>query len=199
MLKNKIHTTILENKYEIHDTIREIVTRVEETNTSTEKNELMIVSCHGPDHISIGLSSVLKHIFFELAGCDAWNFQEATGIYSHQRLDEKIGQCKKLSDAKSFSLKAFITVNGPTIITPLIIGNNDVLLGIDHENDNTPNKAIHIQGIEHVNFFKSYITSLLKKRNAYTLRDENGIRLDQVSLIRNALSRTLNLKEDEDK
>lgn len=93
------------------------------------------MSCHGPDHKDIGLMSLLGPAFIKLMKSHNWVFHEVTGIYSEGRLVEKIIQCEKVIEAEDFLLKAFITVNSPTVICPLIFGENDVLLGIGHEQD----------------------------------------------------------------
>ncbi|MFQ5688538.1 MAG: hypothetical protein ACE5GV_17975 [Candidatus Scalindua sp.] len=188
---------ILENKFEIHDAVTETIQQNEEDNSSTGKNQLKIMSCHGPDHKDIGLMSLLGPVFIKIIKSPNWIFHEVTGIYSEERLVEKIIQCEKVIEAEDFLLKAFITVNSPTVICPLIIGENDVLLGIYHEQDKTPKKAIHLQGKECFDLFNSYLTSLWVKPNNYTLRDDRGINNDQVAMKKNKLSRIINIENKE--
>lgn len=188
---------ILKDKAEIFDTITEAIQQTEKDNTSTIKNQLKLVSCHGPDHIDIGLMSVLGPVFIDLIKSHNWEFQEVTGIYSEDRLVEKIMQCEKVIGAEDFFLKAFITVNSPSVICPLIIGENNVFLGTDHVKDKTPKKALHLQGKECIDLFKPYFTSLWLSPNNYTLRDDRGINNIQVTLIRNKLSEIIKIINSE--
>ena len=149
------------------------------------------MSCHGPDHKDCGLITLLAPVFKELLMSGDWIFHGVTGIYSLKRLD----QYKSVEKIKHSSLKAFITVNSPTVINPLIIGENDALLGTDDEDENSAGKAIYLQGEKHVKLFTSYFESHFNKRNIYTLLDDDGINKDEVIRLENNLSKILEISK----
>ena len=186
--------TILESKKEIFDTIIKTKSILEKKRKGTNKEKIRLMSCHGPNHKDYGLGSLLAPIFKELLMSGDWIFQEVTGIYSSERLKQKMAQYESVGKVKHSSLKAFITVNSPTVICPLIIGENDVLLGTDDEDENTAGQAIYLQGEKYVKLFTSYFDSHFTKRNIYTLLDDHGINSDEVERLKNILLRILEIK-----
>ena len=184
---------ILNTKEEIRDTIKKIKEKIEKKHKGTNNKIFRLMSCHGPDHKDSGLAILLKPLFIEIIKSENWTFYEVTGIYSDERLKMKMEQCKGLIGEKGYLVRAFITVNSPSVINPLIIGENDVILGTDDEKLNTPKKAVHLHGKKYAELFETYFNSHFNKRNIYTLRDDDGIDNDEVTRLKNKLSKIINI------
>jgi hypothetical protein len=177
---------ILNSPEEVSKTIIKLIEQKEQKNASNDQREIKIVSVHGHrNRDSLPSNVLVKH--FVRCIKNNWQFHEVTGIYSGKRLKTKIDICNHFEGAQGYILKAYLNVNGLTILNPIFIGKDDVLLGIDDPIVDTVSRAIHIKGEKNIQFFKIYFDELWKAPDCLVLRDRSGIQYDVVKKLKDML------------
>lgn len=104
-----------------------------------------------------------------------WSARIIYGIEDLDRLEWVYNYLKTLEKADDLEVRAFIRRDG-SMLTPLIIGHNDVLVAVgDRRYFRRVKTCLHLQGQEANAFMRTYFDSLWQTPGLYTLRSPVGV------------------------
>ncbi len=122
------------------------------------------------------------------AGPGMWNVYEIYDISDEDRLDSVVELLERRKDAEGYEVRAFVLPDGLPHLSPLIIGDEDLLIGVDDPRYYRTKAVSHLQGREHVRLARDYFYSLWNDPRIRILKTETGVRSEEIDGLRARLS-----------
>ncbi len=117
-------------------------------------------------------------------GAGMWHVYEIYDISDEERLDAVIELLERRKDAEGYEVRAFSLPDGLPHLSPLIIGDEDLLIGVDDPRYYRAGAVTHLQGREHVRLAREYFYSLWNDPRARVLKSETGVRTGEIDALR---------------
>ncbi len=108
-------------------------------------------------------------------GAGMWHVYEIYNIVDEERLESVMDLLEKRKDAEGYEVRAFSTRGALPHLSPLIIGEEDLLIGVDDPRYYRVNAVSHLQGRDHVRIATEYFYSLWNDPRIRVLKTETGI------------------------
>ncbi|PWB66272.1 MAG: hypothetical protein C3F14_04345 [Deltaproteobacteria bacterium] len=129
------------------------------------------------------------------AGTGMWNVFEIYNIADEDRLDGVQELLEKRKDAEGYEVRAFSLNDGLPHLSPLIIGEEDLLLGVDDPRYYRMRAATHLQGRDHVRLATEYFYSLWNDPRIRVLKTETSVEWKEIEALRAKLRAVGGLRE----
>jgi hypothetical protein len=117
-------------------------------------------------------------------GAGMWHVYEVYNITDEERLDSILGLLEKRKDAEGYEVRAFSMGDAIPHLSPLIIGDEDLLIGLDDPRYYRMSAATHLQGREHVRLATEYFYSLWNDPRIRILKTETGVQWKEMESLR---------------
>jgi hypothetical protein len=98
-----------------------------------------------------------------------------------------LDRLEKAADAEGYEVRALCLENVIPQLTPLVVGEEELFIGLDDPTYYGTSSAIHIRGRAFVNTATEYFNSLWNDKRAYRLRTGFGLDLEQINSLREAV------------
>ncbi len=118
------------------------------------------------------------------AGTGMWNVFEIYNITDEEHLDSVLELLEKRKDAEGYEVRSFSLNDGLPHLSPLIIGDEDLLVGTDDPRYYRMNAAIHLHGRDHVRLATEYYYSLWNDPRIRVLKTETGVDRKEIEALR---------------
>ena len=128
-------------------------------------------------------------------GAGMWHVYEIYNITDEERLDSIRELLEKRKDAEGYEVRAFSLNDALPHLSPLIIGNEDLLIGIDDPRYYRTRAATHLQGREHVRLATEYFYSLWNDPRIRVLKTETGVEWGELENLREKIRAESELRE----
>lgn len=120
-------------------------------------------------------------------GPDMWQMREIINVTEMARFEMILKRLKETQSAEGLEIRAFCLENAFPQMSPLIIGSEDVLFGIDDAKFYRVRGAIHLQGSECVKMATEFFDSLWTDDRIIKLRSACEVDWDQVDALKNEI------------
>jgi hypothetical protein len=117
-------------------------------------------------------------------GPDMWRVYEIYNIPDEERLDGIVEMIEKRQAAEGYEVRAFARAEGIPHLSPLIIGDEDLLVGVDDPRYYTASSAIHLRGRNPVRLATEYFYSLWNDPRIRILKTETTVDWDEIQSLR---------------
>jgi hypothetical protein len=121
------------------------------------------------------------------AGTGMWNVFEIYNIADEERLDSVQELLEKRKDAEGYEVRAFSLNDGLPHLSPLIIGEEDLLIGVDDPRYYRMRAATHLQGRDHVRMATEYFYSLWNDPRIRVLKTETSVEWKEIEALRSKI------------
>ena len=118
------------------------------------------------------------------AGAGMWHVYEIYNIADEERLDSIRELLEKRKDAEGYEVRAFSLPDAIPHLSPLIIGDEDLLVGVDDPRYYRMSAATHLQGRDHVRLATEYFYSLWNDPRIRVLKTETGVEGKEIENLR---------------
>lgn len=117
-------------------------------------------------------------------GAGMWNVFEIYNISDEPLLDRVRELLERRKDAEGYEVRAFHLNDGIPHLSPLIIGDEDLLVGVDDPRYYRMSAASHLQGRGHVRLATEYFYSLWNDPRIRVLKTETGVEWKEIENLR---------------
>jgi hypothetical protein len=128
-------------------------------------------------------------------GAGMWHVYEIFNITDEERLDSIVELLEKRKDAEGYEVRAFCLGDAIPHLSPLVIGDEDLLIGLDDPRYYRMRAATHLQGREHVRLATEYFYSLWNDPRIRILKTETGVERKEIDALRERIRADSALKE----
>ncbi len=124
------------------------------------------------------------------AGPGMWRVYEIFNIPDEERLSAVEELLEKRKEGEGYEVRAFLQTAGLPHLSPLVIGDEDLLVGLDDPRYYRSGAAIHLQGRDPVRLATEYFYSLWNDPRIRVLKTETGIDRERIETVRAELRGT---------
>ena len=128
-------------------------------------------------------------------GAGMWHVYEIYNITDEERLDSILRLLEKRKDAEGYEVRAFSLSDAIPHLSPLIIGDEDLLVGVDDPRYYRMRAATHLQGRDHVRLATEYFYSLWNDPRIRVLKTETGVEGKEVEKLRSKIRAEEEIRE----
>lgn len=121
------------------------------------------------------------------AGPGMWHVYEIFNIPDEERLGAVEELLEKRKDGEGYEVRAFLQAAGLPHLSPLVIGDEDLLIGLDDPRYYRSGAAMHLQGRDPVRLATEYFYSLWNDPRIRVLKTETGISREEIESVRTDL------------
>lgn len=121
------------------------------------------------------------------AGAGMWSVYEIYNITDEERLDSIMELLEKRKYAEGYEVRAFSVNDALPHMSPLILGDEDLLIGVDDPRYYRVHAATHLQGREHVRVATEYFYSLWNDPRIRVLKTETSVEWKEIEALREKL------------
>jgi hypothetical protein len=118
------------------------------------------------------------------SGPGMWRVYEIYNIPDVERLDVLVELIGKRQAAEGYEVRAFARGEGLPHLSPLIIGDEDLLVGVDDPRYYRASSAVHLRGRDPVRLATEYFYSLWNDPHIRTLKTETGVDWGEIDSLR---------------
>jgi hypothetical protein len=129
------------------------------------------------------------------AGAGMWHVYEIYNITDEERLDSIRELLEKRKDAEGYEVRAFSLSDAIPHLSPLIIGEEDLLVGVDDPRYYRMRAATHLQGRDHVRLATEYFYSLWNDSRMRVLKTETGVEWNEIESLRGRIRAESEIRE----
>lgn len=129
----------------------------------------------------------------EMEGCERssgsgkWYMRELYNVTDEDRFRMVINRMRSVGNAEGFEVRAFCIPNMLPQLTPLVIGKENLFIGIDDQAYYGIRSVFHIQGQEAVRLATEYFDSLWNDPRSFHIRTGVGINEENIKSLRAAI------------
>ncbi len=117
-------------------------------------------------------------------GPGMWRVYEIYNIPDEERLDVLAEMVGKRQNAEGYEVRAFAHAEGIPHLSPLVIGDEDLIVGIDDPRYYRASSAVHLRGRDPVRLATEYFYSLWNDPRIRVLKTETGVDRDGIETLR---------------
>lgn len=121
------------------------------------------------------------------AGPGMWHVYEIFNVPDEERLAAVEELLEKRRDGEGYEVRAFLQTAGLPHLSPLVIGDEDLLIGLDDPRYYRSGAAMHLQGRDPVRLATEYFYSLWNDPRIRVLKTETGVDREEIARIRTEL------------
>ncbi len=118
------------------------------------------------------------------AGPGMWHVYEIFNIPDEERLDAVAELLERRKDGEGYEVRAFLQAAGLPHLSPLVIGDEDLLVGLDDPRYYRTGAAMHLRGRDPVRLATEYFYSLWNDPRIRVLKAETGIDRGEIESVR---------------
>ena len=118
------------------------------------------------------------------SGPGMWRVYEIYNIPDEERLDSLMDLIRNRQGAEGYEVRAFARVEGVPHLSPLIIGDEDLLIAVDDPRYYRASSAVHLRGRDPVRLATEYFYSLWNDPRIRVLKTETGVDWDEIGSLR---------------
>jgi hypothetical protein len=118
------------------------------------------------------------------SGPGMWRVYEIYNIPDEERLDSLVDLIRNRQGAEGYEVRAFARTEGVPHLSPLIIGDEDLLIGVDDPRYYRASSAVHLRGRDPVRLATEYFYSLWNDPRIRVLKTETGVDWDEIGALR---------------
>ena len=118
------------------------------------------------------------------SGPGMWRVYEIYNIPDEERLDSLMDLIRNRQGAEGYEVRAFARAEGVPHLSPLIIGDEDLLVGVDDPRYYRASSAVHLRGRDPVRLATEYFYSLWNDPRIRVLKTETGVDWDEIGALR---------------
>ena len=118
------------------------------------------------------------------SGPGMWRVYEIYNIPDEERLDSLMDLIRNRQGAEGYEVRAFASTEGVPHLSPLIIGDEDLLVGVDDPRYYRASSAVHLRGRDPVRLATEYFYSLWNDPRIRVLKTETGVDWDEIGALR---------------
>lgn len=117
-------------------------------------------------------------------GPGMWRVYEIYNIPDEERLDVLAEMVGKRQNAEGYEVRAFAHAEGIPHLSPLVIGDEDLIVGIDDPRYYRASSAVHLRGRNPVRLATEYFYSLWNDPRIRVLKTETGVDREGIETLR---------------
>ena len=117
-------------------------------------------------------------------GPGMWRVYEIYNIPDEERLDVLVEMIGKRQNAEGYEVRAFAHAEGIPHLSPLVIGDEDLVVGVDDPRYYRASSAVHLRGRDPVRLATEYFYSLWNDPRIRVLKAETGVNRDEIDHLR---------------
>jgi hypothetical protein len=117
-------------------------------------------------------------------GPGMWRVYEIYNIPDEERLDVLLEMVGKRQSAEGYEVRAFAHAEGIPHLSPLVIGDEDLIIGVDDPRYYRASSAVHLRGRDPVRLATEYFYSLWNDPRIRVLKTETGVDRDGIEKLR---------------
>jgi len=117
-------------------------------------------------------------------GPGMWRVYEIYNIPDEERLDVLLELVGKRQSAEGYEVRAFAHAEGIPHLSPLVIGDEDLIVGVDDPRYYRASSAVHLRGRDPVRLATEYFYSLWNDPRIRVLKTETGVDRDGIEQLR---------------
>ena len=117
-------------------------------------------------------------------GPGMWRVYEIYNIPDEERLDVLLELIWKRQNAEGYEVRAFAHAEGIPHLSPLVIGDEDLVVGVDDPRYYRASSAVHLRGRDPVRLATEYFYSLWNDPRIRVLKTETGVNRDGIETLR---------------
>ena len=117
-------------------------------------------------------------------GPGMWRVYEIYNIPDEERLDVLVEMIGKRQNAEGYEVRAFAHAEGIPHLSPLVIGDEDLVVGVDDPRYYRASSAVHLRGRDPVRLATEYFYSLWNDPRIRVLKTETGVNRDGIEILR---------------
>ena len=117
-------------------------------------------------------------------GPGMWRVYEIYNIPDEERLDVLVEMIGKRQNAEGYEVRAFAHAEGIPHLSPLVIGDEDLVVGVDDPRYYRASSAVHLRGRDPVRLATEYFYSLWNDPRIRVLKTETGVNREGIELLR---------------
>jgi hypothetical protein len=117
-------------------------------------------------------------------GPGMWRVYEIYNVPDEERLDVLVEMIGKRQSAEGYEVRAFLRAEGLPHLSPLVIGDEDLLIGVDDPRYYRASSAVHLRGRDPVRLATEYFYSLWNDPRIRILKTETGVDQDEIGHLR---------------
>lgn len=129
------------------------------------------------------------------AGAGMWHVYEIFNITDEERLDSIQELLETRKEAEGYEVRAFSQSNALPHLSPLIIGDEDLIIGVDDPRYYRLYAGTHLKGRDHVRLATEYFYSLWNDPRVRVLKAETGIEWKEIEALRSKLHAEKELRQ----
>jgi hypothetical protein len=118
------------------------------------------------------------------SGPGMWRVYEIYSIPDEERLDSLLDLIRNRQGAEGYEVRAFARAEGVPHLSPLIIGDEDLLIAVDDPRYYRASSAVHLRGRDPVRLATEYFYSLWNDPRIRVLKTETGVDWDEIDALR---------------
>jgi hypothetical protein len=118
------------------------------------------------------------------SGPGMWRVYEIYNIPDEERLDTLVELVGKRQGAEGYEVRAFARAEGLPHLSPLVIGDEDLLVGVDDPRYYRASSAVHLRGRDPVRLATEYFYSLWNDPRIRVLKTETGVDWGEIDALR---------------
>ncbi|MFA6148852.1 MAG: hypothetical protein WC899_11655 [bacterium] len=118
------------------------------------------------------------------SGPGMWRVYEIYNIPDEERLDSLLDLIRTRQGAEGYEVRAFARAEGIPHLSPLIIGDEDLLVAVDDPRYYRASSAVHLRGRDPVRLATEYFYSLWNDPRIRVLKTETGVDWDEIDALR---------------
>ena len=128
-------------------------------------------------------------------GPGMWRVYEIYNIPDEERLDVLLEMVGKRQSAEGYEVRAFAHAEGIPHLSPLVIGDEDLIVGVDDPRYYRASSAVHLRGRDPVRLATEYFYSLWNDPRIRVLKTETGVNRDGIEHLREEFSASERLRD----
>jgi hypothetical protein len=117
-------------------------------------------------------------------GPGMWRVYEIYNIPDEERLDVLVEMVERRQSAEGYEVRAFARAEGLPHLSPLVIGDEDLLIGVDDPRYYRASSAVHLRGRDPVRLATEYFYSLWNDPRIRVLKKETGVDQEEIEKLR---------------
>jgi hypothetical protein len=117
-------------------------------------------------------------------GPGMWRVYEIYNIPDEERLGVLLEMVGKRQSAEGYEVRAFAHAEGIPHLSPLVIGDEDLIVGVDDPRYYRASSAVHLRGRDPVRLATEYFYSLWNDPRIRVLKTETGVNRDGIEQLR---------------
>ena len=118
------------------------------------------------------------------SGPGMWRVYEIYNIPDEERLDSLLDLIRNRQGAEGYEVRAFAHAEGLPHLSPLIIGDEDLLIAVDDPRYYRAGAAVHLRGRDPVRLATEYFYSIWNDPRIRVLKTETGVDWDEIGALR---------------